>query len=515
MKNEQSDDKDNFSNMNTKYKTGNNTSSTNRKRYKNNFTNLMNNIYNMLYPQNLYYQYLSINNPNTAKIPVPVPFPLFISKPRSNKPFSINNNFYYFSNPKIKSSFLKQIKNDIGKSESQDKSDNISSKMDDSQSNLEIKKEIKNVFDNFKDSPVDNSKINTNKINSKINESQESKEKYCDINKKEINTPNTIEKEIEFKEKNNNNASGNSSKETKKKPDSISSIKSNDKNSFKLLSNMDQKKNSLERLNNFLQNNKPISNFNNPVKNLATDEVDMHSKTFKSLHPIPFPMLSHNPMQFPFKFPKYNNSPYMTNFPFQNGFNKNVLNFDKLSLNTRNNIKFQTYSSRDYYYKYVCNYYVQIENDDNFFVTKRIIGKNGCFLKKIIQEACIKYGDFSTKIRLRGKGSGYLEHNGKESVDPLMLCVSSLNYRTYYNCCSLIEGLLRKVYNDYYEYTLKLVHEDLRHSMNKKQIQKYEFVVNRFGYGVNNSSGNKENSINNIKSTSDRNNNKTEEKIQK
>ena len=137
------------------------------------------------------------------------------------------------------------------------------------------------------------------------------------------------------------------------------------------------------------------------------------------------------------------------------------------------------------------------------------------FLKKIIQEACIKFGDFSTKIRLRGKGSGYLEHNGKESGEPLMLCVSSLNYPTYYNCCSLIEGLLRKVYNDYYEYSLKLVPEDLRQSMNKKQIQKHEFVVNRFGSGGNNSSGNKENSDNNIKSSSDRSNNKTEEEIKK
>ena len=521
VKNEQKDDKDNFSNMRTKYKTGNNnyTYSTNRKRYKNNFANPMNNIYNMLFPQNLYYQYLSMNNPNTVKIPVPVPvpvpFPLSIPKPKSNKPLSINNNFSSFSNPKIKSSFLKQIKQDIGKSESQDKSDNRSSEMDDSQSNLEVKKEIKTVADNFKDSPVDNSKINTNKITSKINESQESKEKSCDINKKEINTPNSIEKEIGFNEKNNSNVSGNSSKETKKKADAISSIKSNDKSSFEFLSNMDQKKNSLERLNNFLQNNKPISNFNNPVKNLTPDEVDTHSKTFKRLNPVPFPMLFPNPMQFPFKFPKHNNPPYMMNFPFPIDFNKNVINFDKLTLKTRNNIKFQTHSSRDYYYKYVCNYFVQIENDDNFLVTKRIIGKNGCFLKKIIQEACIKYGDFSTKIRLRGKGSGYLEHNGKESGEPLMLCVSSLNYPTYYNCCSLIEGLLRKVYNDYYEYSLKLVPEDLRHSMNKKQIQKHEFVVNRFGSGGNNSSGNKENSDNNIKSNSDRSNNKTEEEIKK
>ena len=118
-------------------------------------------------------------------------------------------------------------------------------------------------------------------------------------------------------------------------------------------------------------------------------------------------------------------------------------------------------------------------------MTKRIIGKNGCFLKKIIQEACIKYGDFSTKIRLRGKGSGYLEQNGKESEEPLMLCISSLNYPTYTNCCMLIDSLLKKVYNDYYDYLLKVLSKDLHHSLIKKRILKHEYVVNRYTSGKN------------------------------
>ena len=132
------------------------------------------------------------------------------------------------------------------------------------------------------------------------------------------------------------------------------------------------------------------------------------------------------------------------------------------------------------------------------------------FFKKIIQEACIKYGDFSTKIRLRGKGSGYIEHNGKESEEPLMLCVSSLNYPTYYNCCMLIDSLLKKVYNDYYEYSVKMLPEKLRYSMKRKQILKHEFVVNRFA-----SSGNKENSSNNITNNDERNIMKSEEESKK
>ena len=59
--------------------------------------------------------------------------------------------------------------------------------------------------------------------------------------------------------------------------------------------------------------------------------------------------------------------------------------------------------------KFVCNYDIQIENDSHFRVTKRLIGYKGFALKKILLDSCIKFGDNSTKIRLRGKGSGYKE----------------------------------------------------------------------------------------------------------
>ena len=510
LKNKNSD-MNSYSNSRTKYKTGSNNYSynTNRKRFMNNFSNPMNNFYNYLFPQNLYYQYLSMNNPNTLKIPVPVPvpvpFPLSFPKPKSNKTVSLNSNYSSFSNPKIKSSFLKQIKEDIGENEIKEKSEiKPNDSIHDSSSQIISP-------DNLKDSPLDSSKNNSPKSNIKINESQESnKEKSSDITKKELNIPNSIDKDCELHEKNSSNSSGHSSKENKEKAELISSIKSNDKSSFDFLSNADHKKLSLEKLNNFLQNNKPISNFNNPIKNLGPENMESNPRSFKRMPPSPLSMFFPSPMPFPFKFPKLNRNPYMMNMPLPLGFNKNVINFDKLTLNTRNNIKFETHSSRDYYYKYVCNYLVQIENDENFLVTKRIIGKNGCFLKKIIQEACIKYGDFSTKIRLRGKGSGYIEHNGKESEEPLMLCVSSLNYPTYYNCCMLIDSLLKKVYNDYYEYSVKMLPEELRYSMKRKQILKHEFVVNRFA-----SSGNKENNSNNITNNDERNIMKSEEESKK
>ena len=167
-------------------------------------------------------------------------------------------------------------------------------------------------------------------------------------------------------------------------------------------------------------------------------------------------------------------------YPSPISFNKNIIDFSKLTLATKNKIHFMTHSSRNYIYKYVCNYNIQIDNDNNFMVTKRIIGKNGCFLKKILQESCIKYGDYSTKIRLRGRGSGYIDKfNKNENDDPLILSVSSLNYPTYYNCCLLVDKLLNKIYDDFYEFLHLYLPKDLHYSITKKKIVKSEFIVDR------------------------------------
>ncbi len=72
-------------------------------------------------------------------------------------------------------------------------------------------------------------------------------------------------------------------------------------------------------------------------------------------------------------------------------------------------INFKTLPNRMYLIKYVCNYNIQIENEPEFQVTRRLIGNKGAYLKKILYDTCIKYSDYTTKIRLRGKGSGYKE----------------------------------------------------------------------------------------------------------
>ena len=486
----------NFNTTRTKYKSASNNTNFyySRKKGNNNFANSMN---NMLFPPNLFYQYLSMNNPNTIKIPVPVPVPVPVpmpmSTPKLNKNSSyamdVNQKYSSFAKPKIKSSFLNQSKEKDNNTQLQI-SLNKTKMQTESNNNANDSQEINNSnrINNFNDNLNENANNNSSQQNSpKIKDDFPEKENVSsDVDKNELIYTIDEKEIINEKENISSNISGKSSQENNKKNDIISSIKINEK-SIDILSTMGQKKLSLDRLNYFLQNNKPVSNFNNPIKNLSSDENEFTSGNAKK---FPFPFLFPFPMQFPFKMPRFNKNQCY----FPGGFNKNIIDFNKLTLNTRNTIKFDTHSSRDYFYKYVCNYLIQIENDDNFLVTKRIIGKNGCFLKKIIQEACIKFGDFSTKIRLRGKGSGYLEQNGKESDEPLMLCISSLNYPTYYNCCSLIDNLLKKVYNDYYDYLLKILPKELHYSVNKKKVLKHEFVVNRFASGS--SAKNRDNNCN-------------------
>ena len=76
---------------------------------------------------------------------------------------------------------------------------------------------------------------------------------------------------------------------------------------------------------------------------------------------------------------------------------------------------------------------------------KRIIDE----CKHLPDSALGPYGE-GVKLRLRGKGSGFLEGPDKqESEDPLNLCVSSKDYVKYDHACKEIEKLLVKVYNEY------------------------------------------------------------------
>ena len=416
---------------------------------------------------------------------------------------------------------------------------NISNNSNDS-TNSNEKNNINNMINDNASSSNNKSNSDLNSSNKNSSEKSDSTIKTEKVNKSnngtdELNRIIDI-KSLEDANANKNNKSNNSN------DDKSNNNKSSSGNSSGFMSSFKGKTLSLERLNNYLQENKPVSNFINPIsflnpehqsekdktevsqkeeekiedkkenndKNQEKENTPSSKKNCQSPNSFPSgynetnnyfnPM--YNFLYIPTLFPEGLNKnqkngkmyppipfPYPPPPPYQNffyknnpiNFDKDVIDFSKLTLETKNKVHFMTHSSRNYYYKYVCNYTVQIENDNLFMVTKRIIGKNGCFLKKILQESCIKYGDYSTKIRLRGKGSGYVDKvsNNESKEEPLMLSVSSLNYPTYYNCCLLVDNLMNKIYDDYYEHLHKVLPKELHYSIIKKKLIKNEFIVDR------------------------------------
>ena len=75
---------------------------------------------------------------------------------------------------------------------------------------------------------------------------------------------------------------------------------------------------------------------------------------------------------------------------------------------------------------------------------KRIINKCNQIDKTKI------YSNEGIKLRLRGKGSGFLEGPEQvESKDPLNLCVSSKNLQKYILASNEVDKLLLKIYQEY------------------------------------------------------------------
>ena len=98
--------------------------------------------------------------------------------------------------------------------------------------------------------------------------------------------------------------------------------------------------------------------------------------------------------------------------------------------------------------KYTCRFDIQIDNDKDFHVARRIIGQKGSNMKRIVKQA-----GYDAKLRLRGRGSGFLEGAQKqESQEPLHLCVSCKDYTGYRGAIVQVEELLAEIYADYREY---------------------------------------------------------------
>jgi hypothetical protein len=137
--------------------------------------------------------------------------------------------------------------------------------------------------------------------------------------------------------------------------------------------------------------------------------------------------------------------------------------------------------------KYTCRFEIGVENEREFHVARRIIGQKGANMKRIVMST--ENGD-SAKLRLRGKGSGFMEGPLKqESNEPLHLCISCKDYNTYRSVVEQVTKLLEDVYKEYADYcrassidrpiprvTMR-EHPLLAHSLPQPQQQSQKFGV--------------------------------------
>lgn len=106
--------------------------------------------------------------------------------------------------------------------------------------------------------------------------------------------------------------------------------------------------------------------------------------------------------------------------------------------------------------KYTCRFDIQIDNEKEFQVARRLIGPKGINMKRIV-EICSKGMNCQAhdiiKLRLRGKGSGFKEGpNQEESFELLHMCVSSKYLNKYQLACEEIEKLIGQVYREYQQF---------------------------------------------------------------
>eukprot|EP00932_Pfiesteria_piscicida_P001627 SRR837773.11580.p1 GENE.SRR837773.11580~~SRR837773.11580.p1 ORF type:complete len:398 (-),score=65.96 SRR837773.11580:258-1451(-) len=96
-----------------------------------------------------------------------------------------------------------------------------------------------------------------------------------------------------------------------------------------------------------------------------------------------------------------------------------------------------------------CQFYIGIEECKDFKVTRKILGPYGRNMKSIAEAS-------GAKLRLRGRGSGFLEgEDGRESTDELMLCISAPDWDCYQEAVSQVTALLKDIYEQYRTWTQK------------------------------------------------------------
>jgi hypothetical protein len=123
--------------------------------------------------------------------------------------------------------------------------------------------------------------------------------------------------------------------------------------------------------------------------------------------------------------------------------------------------------------KFTSRYDIQIENEKEFQVARRLIGPKGCNMKRIV-ELCSRgsncQGHDIVKLRLRGQGSGFKEGPNKaESDEPLHMCVSSRFLDKYQMACRHVQELIQQVYAQYADFCRARGLRDPRISLRKSE----------------------------------------------
>jgi len=205
------------------------------------------------------------------------------------------------------------------------------------------------------------------------------------------------------------------------------------------------------------------------VEQLSTDNLNMNNSSNYGQN--------NNYMNYMnYQQPSYNNNDYVSSTNFNGQYNyyaswslnpnaraefNTILNSSNMQNNSgyRSNYWYEEDKSfnADKYLlngKYTCKFEIQIENDNEFQVARRLIGAKGCNMKKIV-DLCSRGPDGkflpdAVKLRLRGRGSGYKEGPyNRESDEPLHLCISSKFFDKYKRACSLVQELIINVYEEY------------------------------------------------------------------
>jgi len=104
--------------------------------------------------------------------------------------------------------------------------------------------------------------------------------------------------------------------------------------------------------------------------------------------------------------------------------------------------------NRSFYPKCCCVFPVMLEDDQEFCLVKRILGKGGCNMRQIAEEC-------NAKVRLRGIGSGFREGPERQEANvPLEINLSCTYYDEYAEAVGRLAKLLQDLYVHYRRYAL-------------------------------------------------------------